>query len=99
MLFDEVRLEHESLDLVIDNDELEVSDRFYKLPRLRIMVAAGMEIRPNTIAQILGLSDVNYLPSGVFVNVDAGVGWELFQFVAYIAHKKNLTDRKVWSND
>lgn len=42
--FYEVRFENESLDLVINDDELEVGNEPDQLPRLRIVIAARLKV-------------------------------------------------------
>ena len=40
VLFDQVRFEHERLDLVIDDDELKIGDQFDQIARLGVEIAA-----------------------------------------------------------
>src|SRR5438128_12610092 len=80
MLFDKVGLEHEGLNLIIDNNKLKICDYLNKLPRLWIVISARVEIRPHAVSQVLGLADINDLPSLVFMDIDTGVGRQGLKF-------------------
>ena len=71
VLFDQVRLEDQRLDLVIDDNELKIRDHAYELPRLRILVSARLEILPHAVAQVFCLADIDDLAGGIFVKVNA----------------------------
>lgn len=81
VLFDQIRFEHQRLDLVIDDDKLEIGYLFYKLPRFRIMISARLKVRPHTISQVLRLADIQDLAHRIFMNVDARTGRQGFEFV------------------
>ena len=83
MFFYEIRFENESLDLVIDDDELKIGDDLYQLARFRIVIPAGLKIRPNTVAQIFGLADIDYFSGCVPMNINSGVGWQCFKLFGY----------------
>ena len=72
VLLDEVRLEHQSLNLIVDDDEFEIGDNFYQLLRLRIVIATRLEVRADAIAKILRLADIDDLARGTLVDINAG---------------------------
>lgn len=72
VLFDQVRLEHEGLNLIIDNNKLKIGDHPHQLPRLRVVITARVKITAYPVAQIFGLADVYDLPGSIFVDVNAG---------------------------
>lgn len=74
VLFDQVRLEHEGLNLIIYNNKLKIGDHPHELPRLRVVIAARVKIAADPVTQILGLADIYDLPGRIFVDVNAGRG-------------------------
>lgn len=80
MLFDQIGLKHQSLNLAIDNDEFEISDNLYELLRLGVVIAAGVKIRPNAVSQILGLANIHDLARCVFVDIYPGGSRQSFEF-------------------
>ena len=79
MLFDEIGLEDESLNLVIDNDELKILDKLDHSPRFRVHVAARLEILSYAVAQAFRLADIDDLARGIFVEINARRGRQLLQ--------------------
>lgn len=74
VFLDEVRLEYQSLDLVIDDDELKIGDEFHELPRFGVVTAARVKVRPHAVSQVFRLTDIDDLSGSVLMNVNAGVG-------------------------
>lgn len=81
VFLDQIRFKHQRLDLVIDDDELKISDLLNKLPRFRIVITARLKVRTDTISQILCLANVQYLAHRILMNVDARTSRQSFEFV------------------
>ena len=84
MLFDERRFQNESFDFVIGDDDLDVGDLFDQLAGFDVVAkvssaAARLEIRPDAIAQVLGLADIKDLAGRVFVQIDTGRSGDFFE--------------------
>jgi hypothetical protein len=91
VFLDQVRFEHEGFDLVVDDDEFKVGDRADESSRLRILVTARLKILSYAAAQVLCLTDIEDLPGGILVKVDAGGNGYTPKFVLQVGHVKNLT--------
>ena len=78
VLFDQVRFEHERLDLVIDDDKLKIGDEFDQIARLGVEIAARLKVLTDTAAKVFGLADIDDLARRVLVNIDTGGGRKVF---------------------
>lgn len=72
VLLYEVRFEYQGLDLVIDDDELKISDQLYQLACLGVVIAARLKIRTHTVAEVFRLAHVDYSSGVILVNVNPG---------------------------
>ena len=70
MFLYQIRLEDESFDLAVDDDELKIGDQLHQLTRLVILMTAGLEILTNPISQVLCLADVDDLAGRIFVDIN-----------------------------
>ena len=80
VLFYKVRFQHQCLDLVIDDNELEICNDLDQLFRLRVLMPARLEILPDTIAKVLCLAHVNDLAGGILMDINTGAHGQGFEF-------------------
>lgn len=80
VLLDQVRFENESLDLVIDDDELKIRDQFDELPGFRVEIPARLKILADAAPQVFGLSNVDYSAGRVLVYINAGIRRQYLEF-------------------
>ena len=75
MLLDERSFENEGFDFIVGDNELHIgdlSDEFFCFNAVgEFAGAAGLKIRTDTVAQVLGLADVNDFSRRVFVQIYA----------------------------
>ena len=85
MLFDQRGFEDERFDFVVSDDDFNVGDLLDQLAGLdtvaKVTSATGLEIRADSIAQVLGLADIEDLARRVFVQIDTGRSRNFFEFV------------------
>ncbi len=81
VLLDEVRFEHERLDLGVGDDEFEVAYAADEFARLRVVAAPRLEIGAHAVAEVLRLADVDDLPRLVLVQIDAGRRGQILKFL------------------
>ena len=93
MVFDEVRFQHQCLDLVVDDDEFKIGDHFYKLLCLRVLMTTRLKVLADAIAQVLSLADVDDLAGGIFMNINAGSDRQGFEFLGN-RHNSILPQRR-----
>lgn len=84
MLFNERSFEDESFDFVVGDDKLDVgnlTDQFAGLDAVaEVAGASGLEIRADTIAQVLRFTDVDYFSAPVLVQIDPRRARNFFEF-------------------
>jgi hypothetical protein len=78
MLFDQRRFKNQRFDFVVGNNELEIGNVFDEGIRLSVE-RAGAKVGTNAAAEVLGLSDIDHPTRRVFVQIDAGRGWNFFE--------------------
>ena len=83
MLFDEIGFEYESLNLIIDNNKLKIGYHAHELPRLWIVIAAGVKVAANPIPEIFSLADIHDFAGRIFVDINAGGCRQSFEFFGY----------------
>ncbi len=81
MFFDEIRFQDESFDFVVNDDELQIGDAFDEFTSLSVVSAIRLKIRAHAVFQILRLADVDDFAVRVFVQINAGRGRQVFQFL------------------
>ena len=77
----EQRFEHQRLFFAVSDDKLEVNDARHQLLRFVIERARALKILAHTVAQTLGLADVDDLALGVLVQVTAGLRGQVLQLL------------------
>ena len=80
MFLDEIRFQNKRLDFVINDDKFKIGDAFDEFARFRFHIARRLEILPYAISQVFRLSDIDDFPVGVFVNVNARLSRQIFEF-------------------
>lgn len=78
MLLDQVTLQNQRFQLTVHHDGLNIADMGYQSDRLRRQVLRVLEILPETVSQIDSLSDIYYIPRGIFHQINAGILWYIF---------------------
>src|ERR1043166_1470763 len=84
MLLDERCFENEGFSFVVGNDHLYVGNLLDELLGLNAVTefaaTTSLEIRKDSVAQVLDLADINDFPVGVFVEIDPRRAGNLFEF-------------------
>ena len=93
MLLDQIGFQHERLNLVINDDKLKIRDVTNELASFGVVIATRVEIRPNAIAQVLGLADIDYLADPILMNIDSGVRRQRLELLGQ-CHRFNFNARR-----
>src|SRR5712675_1075142 len=84
MFLDERGFEGECFGFIIGDDEFDIGDLSYQLFSLDAVTefarAAGLKIRTHTIAQVLGLADIDDFAALVLVKIDSRRARNFFKF-------------------
>ena len=84
MFFYEWCFQDEGFGFIIGDDKFDVrdlSDKFFGLDAVTEFArSAGLKIRPDAIAEVLGFADVNDFAAGVLVQIDSRGARNFFKF-------------------
>ncbi len=76
MLLDQRSFEDESFDFIVGDDDFNIGDLFDQFAGFNSVTEvtrpSGLEIRTHAVAQIFRFADIEDVPRGVFVQIDAG---------------------------
>jgi len=78
---DEIRFEQQRFQLGVGDDPLEIGNLGDEALRLGRVIAGGVKVRSDAVAQIDGFADVDDLAARVEVLIDAGFGRQGFEFL------------------
>src|SRR5262249_23839794 len=76
MVLDVLVLEDQRLDLAAREDELDIGDLGHYRAILGVELVGIHEVLTDTVAHVAGLADVEDLPIGILVEIDAGSMWQ-----------------------
>jgi len=79
-LLDEIVFKREGFVFVGDEDVFEVDGFAHEGAGLNVGLGCFEQVRADSRAEVVGLADIDDLALGVFVEVDAWLGWKRANF-------------------